>query len=125
MSFPDFLLAFGRWMTDHGDTHQAFLAEVDRQPVGMAWLVRVERVPGPGVWTRLAGTVQSAYVLPEHRDRGLGAALVGALLDEAAARGFDYVSVHPSQRSFPFYRRLGFRDSGRVLEIDLRSPPPG
>lgn len=31
-----------------------------------------------------------------------------------------YLSVHPSQLSFPLYRRLGFTETGEVLELDLR-----
>ncbi len=86
----------------------------------MAWLATIERVPGPATWTRLAGHLQSVYVLPDHRNRGIGAALVTAALEEATEREFDYVIVHPSERSLPFYRRLGFRETERVLEVDLR-----
>jgi hypothetical protein len=31
----------------------------------------------------------------------------------------DYVAVHPSERSFPLYRRLGFTDTDGVLELRL------
>jgi GNAT superfamily N-acetyltransferase len=86
----------------------------------MAWLARIDRVPGPGIWRRVAGTIQSVYVLPDRRGHGLGAALVNAALDTARDRGFDYVSVHPSEPSFSLYRRLGFAESGGVLELDLR-----
>jgi GNAT superfamily N-acetyltransferase len=81
-------------------------------------------VPGPAAWTRLAGHLQSVYVLPEHRNAGVGAALVAAALDAARARGFDYVIVHPSERSFPLYRRAGFGPTGAVLRIDLRDGHP-
>ncbi|HWW54988.1 MAG TPA: GNAT family N-acetyltransferase, partial [Acidimicrobiales bacterium] len=120
MAREEFTTAFERWFGDHRDTHVAFLAEADGAAVGMAWLALIDRVPGPAVWHRLAGSLQSVFVEPSHRDRGLGAALTAAVIDEGVARRLDYLIVHPSQRSFPLYRRLGFRESGGVLELDLR-----
>jgi GNAT superfamily N-acetyltransferase len=121
MSQKEFATRFARWVADHRGTHQGFITSVDSTAVGMAWLATVERVPGPGVWRRLAGNLQSVYVLPDHRGGGLGADLVTAVLDEAVQRGLDYVYVHPSERSFSLYRRAGFREAGGALEIDLRS----
>ena len=122
---PEFLADFERWCRDHRETHLGFVAVARSVPVGMAWLATIERMPGPAVWTRLAGHLQSVYVLPEHRNGGIGAALVAAALDEARSRGFDYVIVHPSEPSFPLYRRAGFRESGAMLQIDLRHDRPG
>jgi GNAT superfamily N-acetyltransferase len=87
----------------------------------MAWLAIVERFPGPGVWARLAGNVQSLYVVPEHRGQGIGTELVNAVIHEARVRRLDYLVVHPSERSFPLYQRAGFRAHGGVLELDLIS----
>ena len=96
-----------------------FLVEVDGYAVGMAWLVVVERIPGPEKWLRLSGLLQSVYVLAEHRNGGLGALLLRELIDGARAEGLDYLSVHPSPPSYPFYRRLGFTGEGRLLFLDL------
>ena len=117
----EFSAAFCRWLADRAKTHAAFLAEWSRAAVGMAWLATVERVPGPGVWRRLAGNLQSVYVLPEYRNRGLGAALVLAALEEAVSLGFDYVYVHPSTKAVPLYRRLGFEQSDGLLQVDFTS----
>lgn len=121
MAKPDFSAEFGRWFVDHLGSHVAFLARAGALAVGMAWLAVIERVPGPAIWTRRAGHLQSVYVLPDYRDRGIGAALVTEALQEAAKHGLDYVIVHPSERSFPLYRRLGFRETGGELEADLRT----
>jgi GNAT superfamily N-acetyltransferase len=121
MAQDEFRDAFVGWFGDHEQSHSAFVAELDDAGIGMAWLATVERVPGPGKWTRLAANLQSVYVLPAHRGHGVGAALVTAALEDATGRGFDYISVHPSERSFPLYRRLGFRETDGVLELDLRS----
>ena len=120
---PAFAAAFGRWVEEHRESHLAWLAEVDGEPVGMAWLAIIHRVPGPAVPVRLAGHLQSVYVRPDRRDRGVGAALVTAVIAEGRRRGLDYVWVHPSVRSVPLYRRAGFRENAGVLHLDLRRPP--
>jgi GNAT superfamily N-acetyltransferase len=118
---PEFVAQFERWFLEHRGSHFAFLAQAGSLAVGMAWLAMIERVPGPGTWTRLAGHLQSVYVLPAYRNDGVGAALVTAALGKASESDFDYVVVHPSARSFPLYRRLGFRETEAVLEVDLRA----
>jgi hypothetical protein len=39
------------------------------------------------------------------------------MVSEARAMNLDYLSVHPSERSFAFYRRLGFDAGDRALEL--------
>ena len=124
MPRSEFDAAFRSWFLEHERTHVAFIALAERSAVGMAWLATIDRVPGPGVWTRLAGHLQSVYVRLEDRNQGIGAALVTEALKAAERRGFDYVIVHPSERSFPLYRRLGFCDTGAFLEHDVRASRP-
>ncbi|QXC61922.1 GNAT family N-acetyltransferase [Aquihabitans sp. G128] len=118
---PSTLAAFtadlGDWLDDHAETHLGFVAEVDGEVVGIAFLAVVERVPGPGVWDRRSGYVQSVYVDPAHRGHGLGRRLVDAVVGEAGTGGLQYVSVHPSERSFPLYERAGFVRNGRTLQL--------
>lgn len=110
---------FATWMAEHEQTHVPYIVEAGGNAVGMAWLAVVERIPGPERWTRLSGILQSVYVLAEHRNVGLGDLLIRRVIDGAAAKGLDYLSVHPSPRSFPFYRRLGFGGEGPLLFLDL------
>jgi len=112
-----FVAAFTAWMAEHAGSHHAWLAEASAAPVGMAWLAVVNRVPGPGRWLRLSGNLQSVYVIPERRGAGVGRLLVDAAIAMARDSGIDYVSVHPSERSFPLYRRARFNDYPGVLEL--------
>jgi GNAT superfamily N-acetyltransferase len=119
---PDrFRRDFLTWMAEHHATHVPFLVEVGGSSVGMAWLVIIERIPGPEKWERLSGFLQSVYVMPEHRNEGLGRLLVETLMDAARREGLEYLSVHPSPRSFPFYHRLGFTGEGSLLFLALDS----
>jgi GNAT superfamily N-acetyltransferase len=120
---PDrFRVDFAAWISEHESTHVPYLVEVNGRAAGMAWLAIVERVPGPEKWRRLSGFLQSVYVLPDRRNDGLGSLLIEALIDGARAEGLEYLSVHPSPRSFPFYRRLGFTGEGSLLFLPLASP---
>jgi GNAT superfamily N-acetyltransferase len=64
-------------------------------------------------------------LLPEHRGQGIGGALLGALLEEADARGVK-ASIHaerfnPAQR---LYTRLGFRPLSETgIYVLLERPP--
>lgn len=120
LSRPAFDAQFGEWIGDHRDSHLAWLAgDGAGDALGMAWLAIVDRVPGPGVWRRRAGNVQSVYVRPSQRDRGVGARLLDEVISCARELRLDYLTVHPSERSFTLYRRAGFREWKGVLELDL------
>jgi len=116
LAWEEFRTRFAQWWRARTDRHLAFLAEVDAVVAGTMWLAVIDRVPGPGVWERRAGLVQNSYVVPELRGRGVGTALLEALHDSAAELGLDYLSVHPSERSFDFYRRSGYAEYAGVLE---------
>lgn len=120
LDLDDFADRFVAWAAAHRGSHDAWLADVDGSAVGMAWLAVVERVPGPGRWTRLAGQVQSVYVRPGNRGAGIGTRLVAAVIDHARNSGLEYLGVHPSELAFSLYRRCGFDSSTRLLELDLR-----
>src|SRR5205814_6410257 len=105
-----FLELFSAWVSEHRSTHIAFLAEVDDQVVGMAWLLVADRVPSAAHRRRRFGDVQSVYVIPDLRDGGIGGQLLDAVLAEARSRGLDHVTVHSSARAVPLYQRLGFQN---------------
>ncbi|WP_250035130.1 GNAT family N-acetyltransferase [Paractinoplanes maris] len=111
---------FASWMAAHAGTHLPFVAEVDGQVVGAAWLLVAERVPGEDSMRRRYGDVQSVLVREEHRGHGLGAALMAAILAEAGARELLHVTVHSGRRAVDFYLRNGFSHHRQIL---LWEPP--
>jgi ribosomal protein S18 acetylase RimI-like enzyme len=116
------LPAYADWVAAHTATHLPFVAELDGVVVGAAWLHVAERVPGNGRLDRWYGDVQSVEVSPEHRDRGIGSALITAVLAEATERGLLHVTVHSSRRAVEFYLRAGFAHHRQAL---LWEPPDG
>jgi GNAT superfamily N-acetyltransferase len=105
------------WMEEHRSTHLPFLALRDGHPIGMAWIALVDRVPGPEHLIRRSAYIQSAYVVAGERSKGVGTRLLTFVLDHAQRLGLDYLAVHPSERSFSLYGRLGFAETDRVLEL--------
>jgi len=59
-------------------------------------------------------------VLAEWRGKGVGAALLTALIDEARRRGWDQVSLHAQVDAVGFYRHYGFAPYGeRFMEAGI------
>jgi predicted GNAT family N-acyltransferase len=66
------------------------------------------------------GKIGRLAVLKAFRGRGVGAALLDALVGEARAMGLEEVHLHAQSRARGFYRRAGFKASGeRFLEAAI------
>jgi len=86
-----------------------FIAVMDDEPVGLAYVVCQPLVP-----LQVSNAVHIAFihVRPEHRRRGMGRALIVAVLDYADDIGADQISValDPTLRDASrFFARLGLR----------------
>jgi GNAT superfamily N-acetyltransferase len=113
------------WWADHAGSHIAFVARpAVSDVVGMAWLALVPRVPRPGTTDRLSADVQSVFVLPERRGKGIGTVLVQAATQHALHLGAARVTVHSSSRAVPVYERLGFASSRQLLQTPPEQAVP-
>ena len=123
LSQVEFETVLELWWGPREQTHVAYIAERDGDAVGMAWLAVFDRIPQPRDVERVAGNVQSVFVLEAFRNQGIGGALVEAVIAHARARGVGYLMVHPSQRAYPLYARLGFTATRQLLHMDLAETP--
>ena len=62
------------------------------------------------------GKIGRMAVLPAHRHRGIGAAVLAALVDEARRRGLHRVYLHAQAHAESFYRARGFGAVGEPFE---------
>ena len=94
-----FIEGFGTRPDDH-----CLVAEVDGTVVGAAW-ARIAR-------TYDTTPLLSISLLPEHRGRGIGTALMDRLLDHLRTLGHRRVSlsVQKANPALRLYRRAGFTD---------------
>jgi GNAT superfamily N-acetyltransferase len=116
-SVESFAVDLAGWWADHDDSHLAFVARLaESEVVGMAWLALVPRVPRPGVTSRRSADIQSVFVVPEQRGKGIGSALVQAASEHAFRLGASRVTVHSGRKAVPVYERLGFASSRQLLQ---------
>lgn len=112
----EFEAALEAWWVANDASHRAFVAcRKSGEAIGMAWLAVVARVPRPGATSRFSGDIQSVFVMPEHRGRGIGSALVREATEHALRLGVDRVTVHSSRLAVPVYERLGFESARELL----------
>ena len=87
---------------------RAWVARLGDRLVGAMWLHTVQRVPVPGKRAGPIGYLTNVYVVPEHRNTGLGAQMLERVTALCRQEGFSEVIVWPTERSRPFYARGGF-----------------
>lgn len=114
---PDASLSerFRAWFEAESRVRTFWLAEIDDRAIGMVNLATFTRMPAPGIEAGAWGYLGNMFVLPEHRDRGVGRLLLGALIAHADGAGLERVVLSPSERSVPFYRRAGFDPAHQLL----------
>lgn len=116
-SVEAFAVDLGGWWNEHDESHLALIARLDgSEVVGMAWLAIVSRPPRPGVIARRSADIQSVFVVPEQRGKGIGSALVEAAVEQALHFGAGRVTVHSGRKAVPVYERLGFASSRQLLQ---------
>jgi len=105
---PGFEARMAEWLQAEGERRTTWLATVDDEPVGMASVFEYRRMPRPGRAASHWGYLSNMFVLEPFRNRGVGAALLDAVIAAADERGYARLVLSPSERAVPFYRRAGF-----------------
>jgi ribosomal protein S18 acetylase RimI-like enzyme len=107
------------------------IAELEGEAIGAAWyrLFTAEE-PGYGFVDQRTPELGLA-VVPLHRRRGVGTALLEALIERAREEGYPALSlsVEPSNRSRRMYERVGFEKVGEfggswTMRLDLAAGGP-
>jgi GNAT superfamily N-acetyltransferase len=105
---PDFERRMAAWIAAEGDRRTTWLALRAGAPVGMATLFEYRRMPRPGRPDACWGYVGNMFVREELRNRGVGSALLAAIIAAADERGYVRLVLSPSAPALAFYRRAGF-----------------
>lgn len=116
-----FLARCAAWMGSRlgASTWRCWVAQVDDEIVGTAWLHLLEKLPNPVGEPEVHGYVSSLYVRPVFRGAGLGSALLCACLDACDHLGVDSVILWPTPASRSLYLRHGFGSRDDLLERRL------
>lgn len=84
-----------------------FVARVDGVPVGWVSSIRIDQT---------AGWVSNLFVVPTHRRRGIGSALMRGLLRDDRSRGISLTVLTSSKAGAGVYEGVGFRQVG-LLQV--------
>ena len=79
---------------------------------------------GPYAQDATRGVVRNVFVVPGHRDRGVGSALLAAAEAELADRGVDVVRLEvlaDNDAAMRFYRRAGYEPHRIEMEKSVES----
>ena len=87
---------------------------------GAVYVHEIIKVPRPNGSSRSFGYITAVYITPSVRNRGIGSRLLAAAVEWARTRGLESLILWPSERSVPFYERLGFAASADAMELALR-----
>lgn len=98
----------------------SFVALVGNKVVG--YLVG-EILEEPITWRTIKNQAEldNMFVLPEHRDKKIGSALVKAFIKEVRKKGIKNIKVvaySGNQKAISFYRKHGFQDYDLTLEVN-------
>ncbi len=96
------------WLTREGRRRTTWLATLDDTPAGMSSMFEYWRMPRPGTPDSRWGYVSNMFVREELRGRGIGSALLTAIIEEADRRRYARLVLSPSECAVPFYQRAGF-----------------
>ena len=124
---PEFESRMAGWLAAEGARRTTWLAAVADRPVGMASLFEYRRMPKPGRADSRWGYVSNVFVRDDHRRRGIGSALLAAVIAAADERSYARLVVSPSRSALSLYRRGGFVVPGEAAGADalLVRPGPG
>lgn len=88
--------------------YRSWIAEEDGAAIASGSLLVYAAIPRPGAASDQEGRVQSVYVVPGARRRGIARALLDAIIAEARAAPLIRLVLHPSDEARSFYAGLGF-----------------
>jgi GNAT superfamily N-acetyltransferase len=99
--------------------YRMWVADAAGEVVGMAGLVVIDRPPHPRSRRAPEAMVFNVMTAPAWRRRGVGRAMMEALIADGRALGCRRLVLRASDDGSHLYAALGFRDPGTWRQLDL------
>jgi GNAT superfamily N-acetyltransferase len=96
-------------------SYVAYIAEEAGRIVGSGGLLVHLAIPRPGLASDRTGRVQSVYVLPAARRRGIARLIMRCIVAFARDAHLIALVLRPSENARALYAQLGFEPSGELL----------
>lgn len=90
------------------ETYVAWIAEESGNPLASGALLIHLAIPRPRIPSDREGRVQSVYVEPEARRRGIARAIMAEIMEFARRENLIRLTLHPSEAGRALYASLGF-----------------
>jgi GNAT superfamily N-acetyltransferase len=117
----DFAGKFVAWMnTTQEEDIVHWVAERDARLIGVISVRVIRKMPSPDRLDGRFGYITNTYVLPQHRNTGVGTALLAAVKDWSVGEDLELLVVWPSELAYPFYERGGYRRYPDPVVLVLR-----
>lgn len=120
-NYPEFAVCFSaffnRIVTD--ERWFMWIAEQDGQIASHIFVQMVEQVPNLADSHRYFGWITNVYTRPEYRNQGIGSALMRHVIAWAKTQPIESLNLWHSERSVPYYERLGFTPTPDELMLML------
>ena len=97
-----------------------WVAEGNDGLIAMMSIVRVPKLLAPHRPPSALGYLTNCYTLPPFRRCGIGRRLLRIITDLARKQEFELLLVWPSDESYDFYGRFGFKDLRDPLVLPLK-----
>ena len=112
-----FVEQFSAWMAPKLDSSwYLWCAFAQQTLVANIYIQRIEKLPKPSApATDAFGYVTGVYTRAEHRNQGIGAALMGQVGAWALETNLEFLVLWPSTASVPFWTRAGFSANESLL----------
>ncbi len=90
------------------DAYRSWIAEENGEAIASGSLLVYTVIPRPGSDADGEGRVQSVFVVPHARRRGIARALMDEIVSHARSVPLIRLVLHPSDEARPLYTELGF-----------------
>jgi GNAT superfamily N-acetyltransferase len=97
------------------ESYMAFIAEEAGVAIGSGGLLVYLTIPRPGFASDRAGRVQSVYVVPHARRRGVARAIVQHIVDLARRQNLTSLVLHPTEAARDLYASFGFEAADEMM----------
>lgn len=111
----DFEGRFDEWHRQTQESCVSWLATTDAGTVGMLSMFVFPRMPLPERPTGYLAYLSHLFVLPDHRNEGLGRRLLDTALEYARENDVLKILLRPTDQAVTLYHRAGFRTADHYL----------
>ena len=118
--FSEEFLEASREYFREGDQSTVLAIQNDRA-VGCATMCYIDLMPTYAHPSGRRAHLMNVWTNRDYRRQGIAEKLVTMLIEEARARGVSEISLDTTEAGRPFYRKMGFAESGENMVLAMRS----